>query len=122
MLRVYVAGRYSADNVMDVLRNIGRGEEVCSMLLREGYAPFCPWHDRSYVIREPDTELTVADFQKVSMAWLEACDAVFLVPGWVGSKGTRAEIDRAKALSIPVFDCVGGLNAWAQGRREAPGS
>ena len=42
MKRVYVAGAYSADNVIDVLENIRRGIEKCAELLGEGIAPFCP--------------------------------------------------------------------------------
>ena len=54
MIKVYVAGPYSADNVIDVLKNIGRGEKMCSQLFQDGFAPFCPWHDKSYVIDEHD--------------------------------------------------------------------
>ena len=30
--RVYVAGPYSADNVLEVLKNIAKGEETCANL------------------------------------------------------------------------------------------
>ena len=57
MKRIYVAGRYSADNVLDVLRNIGRGEKMCAKLFKMGYAPYCPWHDKTYVMENQDTEI-----------------------------------------------------------------
>jgi nucleoside 2-deoxyribosyltransferase len=106
MKRIYVAGPYSADNVLDVLRNIGRGEKVCAELFELGYAPFCPWHDKSYVTDNPDGDFTVQKFYDYSMAWLEVSDAVVLVGDWRKSKGTMKEIERAKELGIPVYTSV----------------
>jgi hypothetical protein len=39
MIKVYVAGPYSADNVVDVLKNIGAGEHMAGQLFQDGYAP-----------------------------------------------------------------------------------
>lgn len=103
MKRIYVAGAYSANNVIDVLKNIGRGEYYSAKLFMLGYAPFCPWHDKDYVIKNWDKEFTVQQFYDYSMAWLEVSDGVFLVPGWKESKGTLNEIRRARKLNIPVF-------------------
>jgi nucleoside 2-deoxyribosyltransferase len=101
--RVYVAGAYSADNVMDVLRNIGKGQKACAEVFRLGFAPFCPWHDKTYVYDNPDVAFTVEDFYKFSMAWLEVSDAVLVLPNFQKSKGTLAEIEHAEKLGIPVF-------------------
>lgn len=118
-LRVYVAGPYSADNVLDVLRNIGRGQQVCADLFASGYAPFCPWHDKSYITDRPDDPYTVQDFYDFSMAWLDVSDVVLLVPGWESSKGTLREIERAKELGIPIFSAPEALDEWAAKRRAA---
>lgn len=112
MIKVYVAGAYSADNVLDVLKNIGRGEQYSSDLFMDGFAPFCPWHDKEYVFLNWDKEFTVEQFYNYSMAWLEVSDCVFLVPGWERSKGTLAEIKRAEELGIPVFDDLHELYSW----------
>lgn len=103
MKRVYVAGSYSADNVIDVLKNIGRGEKEAAWFFKMGFYPFCPWHDASYVKTFPDHDFRVSDFQKHSMAWLEVSDCVFVLPNFQSSKGTLAEIERAKELNIPVY-------------------
>jgi len=103
MLRVYVAGKYSADNVVDVLRNIGKGEKAASELFWAGFYPFCPWHDASYIKDNPDNDFDVSSFKRHSMAWLEVSDCIFVLDGYEESKGTLAEIERAKELNIPIY-------------------
>ncbi|MFX0194515.1 MAG: DUF4406 domain-containing protein [Candidatus Hodarchaeota archaeon] len=103
MKRIYVAGAYSADNVLDVLKNIGKGQYVCGRLFHSGYAPFCPWHDRTYVIDFFNKEFTVDMFYNFSMAWLEVSDAVLVLPDSKNSNGTKKEIERARELNIPVY-------------------
>ena len=106
MKRVYVAGKYSDTNVVDVLRNIGRGEAICAEIFALGFAPFCPWHDKGYVISNPNGEFTHQNFKNFSMAWLEVSDCVLLVEGWETSGGTVVEIKRANELDIPVYKSV----------------
>lgn len=112
MIKVYVAGAYSADNVLDVLKNIGRGEHLATELFLMGFAPFVPWHDKDFIIKKPEAEYTVSMFYEYSMAWLEVCDVLILVPGWEDSKGTKAEIDRATELGIPICASIEELLAW----------
>lgn len=112
MKRVYVAGPYSANNVLDVLRNIGRGEKVCSELFSKGFYPFCPWHDKSFVTDNPDGDFTVEQFYKYSLAWLEVSDCMLVLPGYETSKGTLAEIQCALAKDIPVFYSMGAMDRY----------
>lgn len=104
MIRVYVMGAYSANNVIDVLRNIGKGETYCAELFLEGFAPFCPWHDKDYVIKNWDKKLTKQLFYDFSMSWLEVSDCGFLIPDWVNSEGTLNEIKKCIELDIPIFN------------------
>jgi len=110
--RIYVAGPYSANNVLDVLRNIGRGEKACAELFSLGYAPFCPWHDKSYVMDRFDDEFTVQQFYDYSMAWLEVSEAILVLPNSENSEGTQNEIKRAKELNIPIFYSIEELIMW----------
>jgi len=114
MKRVYVAGSYSADNVLDVLINIGRGEEASTQLFLLGFAPFCPWHDKDFVLRRPNANFTIPMFYEYSMAWLEVSDAVLVLPNSENSKGTQKELARARELGIPIFDNVAALVMWGQ--------
>lgn len=112
MKRIYVAGPYSADNVLDVLANIGRGEAMCAELFFLGFAPFCPWHDKSYAISFPERKAPVKQFYDYSMAWLEVSDAVLVLKNYQHSKGTQGEIKRATELNIPVFYALEDLLKW----------
>lgn len=115
--RVYVAGPYSANNVLDVLKNIGRGEKACAELFSLGFAPFCPWHDKSYVTDRFDDQFTVRQFYDYSLAWLEVSDAVYVLPNSENSKGTQAEIKRASELNVPIFYSIEDLLEGEQNGR-----
>lgn len=117
--RIYVAGAYSADNVLDVLNNIRKGQRIAVEVLLAGFAPFCPWldHQFQFMLRDNET-LTVQNYYDYSMAWLEVSDAVLLVPGWETSKGTANEIKRADELCIPVFIILEDLKVYFESQHQ----
>jgi len=98
-MRVYVAGAYSADNVIDVLNNIRRGIAYCAQLMKQGHSPFCPWLDWQFQMFE---ELTVQDYYRYSMDWLKVSEEVHVLPNSEHSRGTQKEIMQALELGIPV--------------------
>ena len=101
--RIYIAGPYSADNVMDVLANIRRGNKVAYDVFCLGYAPFSPWLDFLYVFHDNSDNLGIDDFYQYSLSWLSASDAILVQGEWQNSKGTLAEISEAGRMGIPVF-------------------
>ena len=109
-LRVYVAGAYSADNVIQVLANMRRGIELSYLVLKAGFAPFVPWFDYHFsLLGDVDLE----DYYEYSLAWLEASDALIVQPvGAEESTGTQKEIKRAEELGIPVFYSLDKLLEW----------
>lgn len=109
IIRVYVAGPYSADNVLDVLKNIGHGQKVCGELFQLGFAPFCPWHDKSYVIDFYTEDFTVKQFYDYSIAWLRVSDCMLLIGDWENSKGTLTEKKIAEGMDIPIFGSIKNL-------------
>lgn len=113
MRRVYVAGAYSADNVITVLNNMREGMRLSTEVLLAGFAPFSPWLDYHFnLMLRPGESLSVHDYYEYSLAWLEASEAMILVPGWENSKGTQNEIKRAHELGIPVFDNLDELKRY----------
>lgn len=112
MKKVYVVGAYSADNALDVLKNIGRGEYYSACIFEQGMAPFCPWHDKSFVMDLWHTTFSVEQFYDYSITWLKVCDCMFLVPEYKNSKGTLKEIEIAKEMGIPIFTDIQEMYRW----------
>ena len=108
--RIYVAGSYNADNIIKALDNIKRGTQVCVELLKKGYIPFCPWLDFNF---HWYGDLTIDDYYRYSMGWLEVSDCMYVLRNSENSKGTLAEIVRARELKIPVlFESNDDLEVW----------
>lgn len=100
---MYVAGAYSSDNVLGVLDNMRRGMRMSTEIFLAGFSPFCPWLDYQFqlMLREGE-HLTVEDYYRYSMAWLQVADIIFVLPNSEHSKGTQAEIKRATELQKPI--------------------
>lgn len=112
-IRIYVAGKYSADNVIEVLENMRRGMRIGAEVLAEGFAPFVPWMDYHFTLMRPkDKLITIEDYYRYSMAWLEASDGVLVISGMLDSKGVKAEMDRAEELGIPIFSKLEEMKAY----------
>ena len=117
MKRVYVAGAYSADNVIDVLENIRRGMQKGTEVLLAGYAPFVPWFDFHFQLMLKETQtLTVQDYYNYSIAWLKASDYILVLPNSENSKGTQTEIRIAKELGIPVVTKIESIDLIEKSR------
>ena len=104
MKRIYIAGKYNDDSVVKVLKNMRAGMRMGVQVLASGFAPFVPWFDYQMGLMANDDEVITREmYHEFSMAWLEASSAVLALPSWVDSNGAKREIERAKALNIPVF-------------------
>ena len=80
MKRIFIAGRYSADNVIDILTNIAEGTRLSTEILLLGYAPFCPWFDYQFHLYLRDNEtLSLSDYYNYTMEWLRVSDAVLVL-------------------------------------------
>lgn len=103
MKRVYIAGSFSADNVLDVLKNIRIGIRAGTEALLKGYAPFVPWLDNqmSLTLKE-DEKITVDEFYKYGLAFLEVCEEIWVLPNSEKSVGTQEEIKLAKKLGLKI--------------------
>jgi len=108
-VRVYVAGKYSDDNVLSVLDNIRKGQQVCIELFSKGYAPFCPWHDAHFILGMTDQQyssIVKQMFYDYSITWLKVCDVMLIYGGREvldKSPGTEEEWLVALDRRIPVY-------------------
>lgn len=119
MKRVYIAGKYSDDDIIKILANIRTGQQMAAFLMSEGFAVCCPFLDYQLALTQMGMYLTKAQFQANSMAWVDVSDALLVLPGWETSGGTKREIARAKQLGIPVFYSLTDLEEWDRGQRRA---
>lgn len=103
MKRIYVAGPMSGSE-LKFLSNVSKGIRISVELLLLGYAPFCPFIDfQLFLALRNGEEITGEQIKLYSMAWLEVSDAILVLPNHHTSKGTLAEIARAKELGIPIY-------------------
>lgn len=114
--RVYVAGAYSANTVLGVFKNMRKGMQLATKALQAGVIPFAPWFDHHFFLLEDDAQpgFTLNDIYQYSLSFLENWAEAVLIQrdGWAESKGTVAEINRAKELNIPVFFSLESLMKW----------
>lgn len=116
MIRVYVAGPYSGDTIQ-TLANIRRGISAAVELIQAGYAPYCPWLDFQYGLRD---DLSTEQYQTVSLAFVETCDCMLLLPGWRDSEGAKREVARMSEVGNPVFEDFAVLHQyWCNKQRRA---
>ena len=103
-MKIYIAGPYSADNVISVLDNIRKGIRLSTQILLMGHSPFSPWLDFLFQLFLRDEEsLCVEDYYRYSIDWLLVSDVLLVMPGWRSSGGTAEEISRAFNAGIPII-------------------
>lgn len=99
-IRVYVAGKLN-DMACGYIQNTHKMIKVAEEVHKAGFAVYIPCID--FLTGVVIGNFTYKDYFDNSQPWLDVSDAIFLVPGWETSKGTKKEISRAKAQGIPVF-------------------
>lgn len=107
MKRVYVAGKLNGD-ACGYIKNIHNMVIWAEKVRKLGFAVFVPGLDFLQGVIFGDW--VYADYFNNSQPWLDAADAVFLVPGWETSEGTKREIERATGRGIPIFTELASLN------------
>jgi len=94
---VYIAGPLNGD----VEENVKRAVEVSDMLARLRVGYFCP---HFYGVEHFALGIPEEYWLEYGPEMLRRSDAVLLIPGWMDSKGTLAEIEEAVRKGIPVFE------------------
>lgn len=117
IFRIYVAGPINTAGQLPLLHNMRRGMELSLKVLLSGFAPFTPWHDYHHILLDHKEQLSLQNMYEYSLAWLEVSDAIIVLPNSENSKGTQAEIKRAKELGLPVFYDLKSLKESLGGKK-----
>lgn len=116
MLKVYVAGPYSAPTPGQVERNITRAREISAQLWAAGHAAFCPHMNTAFFDRRKwaDGE---PDWLEGDLQWLRHADALVMVhpDADTVSRGTARGVAFCDQHEIPVFPGVDEFLEWAAG-------
>ena len=88
--RVYIAGPITGiDNYKDRFRRA----EI--LLEQSGYQPVSPVGEES--------GYTYRDYINRGLSKLATCDAICMLPGWMGSRGAKLEKWYAETVKLPVM-------------------
>ena len=102
MLRIYVAGPYSAAERQQVEENVNRAIDAGIEIFRKGHFPYVP-HLTDLVdrrARETGKEMSWSDFMAWDDPWLRACDALLFL---AESRGANIELEEAERLGMTIF-------------------
>lgn len=108
-MKIYIAYRYSADNVLDVLGNIGRATKVGLEVAKLGHFPYIPHLDCLVAIMDGSgmdgRTLPKKYYYESSMAFLKVCDALYIIDEEdIGkSNGVTAEYEYCITHGLPII-------------------
>lgn len=108
MKKVYIAGPYAAKTECQKRKNIDQARDAAAELYRKGWAPFCP-HTMTAHFEFIFPDIEKKTYLETDLAWLECCDAIYLLKGWQDSPGARAEYAAAQKLGLAVYWWSGGV-------------
>jgi nucleoside 2-deoxyribosyltransferase len=107
---IYVAGPYRGPTREAVELNIATARRVGLLVAKAGHAPVIP-HANTAGFEHVAHDLHDEFWLDATMEMMRRCDAVVLCPGWEDSSGTRAEVEEAGKLGIPVYLSVTDMRA-----------
>jgi hypothetical protein len=106
---IYVSGPYSAPTENQLENNIDRAREAAQRLWDMGYAVICPHLNSAHMTGSHEMFIE-GDCEIIKR--LAPGDALYMLRGWIHSRGSRQERRQAKAK---------GLRIYHQGWDEPPG-
>ena len=110
---IYIAGALSGDSPA-YISNCSKMIKYSEMVRRNGYSVFIPCLDVLQGIVMGDLEFD--DYFNNSFEILSRCDAIYLVPGWENSKGTKREMELADLRNIPIFSEIEKMNNYFENK------
>jgi hypothetical protein len=116
---IYIAGRlsknedHSVADAVQYLQNVSKMMETAQRIKEAGYSVLVPALDLLMGMKFGYE--TYDDYFNNNLIWVAKSDAVFLVPTWETSPGTRREMQHAIDNGVPVFDRLDEMWEYFQG-------
>lgn len=116
---IFIAGPYFGNGDRSMIHdNIRHAEKYQIALANAGLGFFCPHNHTEHFEAKASADENF--YRQLDMIFLrKTADAVLAIPGWETSSGSRAEIEYAKKIGLPVFfpespDDLYEVMAWAK--------
>ena len=103
LMRIYVAGPYTASTEDQRVKNVERAIDAAIALFQKGHTPYVPHltHLIDERAKEAEIRITREDYvRRWDKPWLEVCDAFLLL---ADSPGAREELHAARKLGKQIF-------------------
>ena len=97
--QAYICGSYTAGSPQGVLHNVRLAAIAAGRLASHGTLPICP-HVQDTHFGSWDEAMRKC---RMAICAMDATqDALVVLPGWERSRGSREEVELAKAIGLPV--------------------
>jgi len=110
MKLVYIVGPFRAATGWEIELNIRRAEALALEVWKLGAAAVCPHMNTRHFHGVLPDEVWLNGYLEI----MSRCDAVIIVDGWRNSAGSRAEVQLAIDLNLPIFHESEMLQRWLQ--------
>ena len=102
---VYIAGKYSDPDPVNILANITRADAAGRKLYLMGYDVHIPHNNTANWERDPRIyhDRYPARILEMDLNILSRCDAIYLLRGWKESEGALSEFAKAKELGLEIW-------------------
>lgn len=112
---IFISGPYTAPTKDRVEKNIQIADIYARLIASRGLGFICPHLNSRHM--EDVVGCDYRFWMRMYRELLRACDAVFFLPNWETSEGSKEEHEVATENLIPAFYSTDKLFKWAKARR-----
>lgn len=113
---IYVAGKYTANTDEEIIDNVLLARDYSIKIWDLGYTAICPHLNTAHF--EIDSRCDWKEFLEGDLEIISRCDAVFLLPNWLDSKGAQQEREHAIIMGKRIFYNINELEKWKHDERK----
>lgn len=112
-MRIYIAGPISGTEDFEE-----RFTAAAKEINKKGHQSVNPLDLRYVIQTEGIGAIEYAKTIEICKALIDACDAVYMMPGWGSSYGARQEHDEARDKGLRFFASISSIPETSEARRQ----